>query len=337
MEMEELSHPDSLWTWKSNSRARKASVWVPYFEKVTKIKGTTYEFHFNGGPLTLDLKEVDCLFFYGATGDLPLDFLDVLNQRGISLLIHRRNQGAPYVFHPSNTTDRADVLSAQIAYRRDLRRRVYIARSLITARFRSFEKLMTVPEARYKALKTARTLERIRVIEAEQTKAYWGRYYEALGLSGLARREDHAVNRALDACSFFMYGIALRWVLFHRLSPAHGFLHEPSEYQSLVYDLMEPYRYIFEEAVAETWRKSDDGSTLTNRSLELLKDVLRADVTLTAMHSVASRKALLHGVVLALRAYLLDEMSRFVVPIAGARKGGRPVKLSYRVPGAREW
>lgn len=31
----------------------------------------------------------------------------------------------------------------------------------------------------------------------------------------------------------------LRWVLLHRVSPTHGFLREPTEYPSLVYDLIE--------------------------------------------------------------------------------------------------
>ena len=39
--------------------------------------------------------------------------------------------------------------------------------------------------------------------------------------------------------------------------------------------------------------------------------------------------------VLGLRAYLLGEMSRFVVPSEGGSLTGRPPKLSFGVPGAR--
>jgi hypothetical protein len=47
------------------------------------------------------------------------------------------------------------------------------------------------------------------------------------------------------------------------------------------------------------------------------------------------RKALLHGVVLALRSYLLNETTRFVIPTEGKRIGGRPLKLAYRMPGPK--
>ena len=37
---------------------------------------------------------------YGASGELPLPFLDELSNKKISLLIHRRNLADPYVFTP---------------------------------------------------------------------------------------------------------------------------------------------------------------------------------------------------------------------------------------------
>lgn len=45
------------------------------------------------------------------------------------------------------------------------------------------------------------------------------------------------------------------------------------------------------------------------------------------------RKNLLHGIVLSLRSYLLGETKRFVVPTEGTKNGGRPMKLSFRLPG----
>ena len=337
MEMQGISHPDSIWTWKSNARSRRASLWIPYFESVEKQRGSNYEIRFNGGPITVNLKEVDCLFLYGASGVLSVEFLDALNQSGVSLLIHRRNQGAPYVFYPANTVDQSDILTSQLTARSDLRRRAYIARTIVAARFASFSSTIPVPMVRYAELKRARTVEKIRLIEAEQTKAYWGRYYSQIGLPHLGRRDPHPVNSALDACSFFMFGVCLRWVLFHRLSPAHAFLHENSAYPGLAYDLLEPYRIVFEDAVRKVWLEDNDISTLTERSLSALKKAMQDDVLISVACSVSKRKSLLHGTVLALRAYLLGEMNRFVIPVEGTKRGGSPPQLSYNVPGSRPW
>lgn len=337
MEIGPLSHPDSIWTWKSNARSRKASVWIPYFEGVSKTKGTSYEIRFNGGPLTVDLKEVDSLFFYGASGDLPLDFLESLNQLGIALLIHRRNKSNPLVFHTDRRNDSSDVLSRQLAARQDQRRRAYVARTLVAARLRSFRYLMPLPSAAFKKLRATRSLSAIRAVEADLTKVYWGRYYETINLPGLARREEHPVNAALDAGSFFLFGVLLRWVLFHRLSPAHAFLHEDSAYEGLAFDLMEPYRVVFEQSVAEAWSEDPNPKTLTQRSLALLKARLGERVAVEAICGSATRKSLLHGAVLALRSYLIGDMARLVLPIEGQKRKGRPPRLSYSVPGALNW
>ena len=49
MEINELQHPNSVWTWKNNSRRQKASLWLPYFSGVTKVRGDRYCFEYNGG------------------------------------------------------------------------------------------------------------------------------------------------------------------------------------------------------------------------------------------------------------------------------------------------
>ena len=61
--IEDVQHKDFIWTRKSNSRNAKVSIWPPY---------------------------------YGASGILPLDFLDALSQHKISLIIHRRHQVHPF-------------------------------------------------------------------------------------------------------------------------------------------------------------------------------------------------------------------------------------------------
>lgn len=335
VEMTENSHPDSIWTWKSNARSRRASLWIPYFEGVEKLKGSNYRFLFKGGPIEFNLKEVDTILLYGAAGTMPVEFLDALSSQHVTLLVHRRNIPTPLVMLPLATTDQADILSRQILYREDRRRRLYIARTLIAARVASMRWLAPVPGARLVEVRRSKSLVSLRQVEAETTKAYWSRYYEKLGLADIGRRSPHPVNAALDACSFFLFGVMLRWVVFHRLSPAHGFMHQPTDYQSLVYDLMEPYRYTFEVAVHDVWLEDQNAETLTTRSLSRIKDVLGEDAYVGNARAAAKRKSLLHAVVLALRAYLLNEMPRLVVPAEGGSRGGRPPKLSFAVPGAR--
>lgn len=335
-EINQFSHADSLWTWKSNARSRKASVWIPYFESVEKVRGTRYRFDFNGGPLELDLKDIDTLLFYGAAGSVSLEFLDTLASKSITLLIHRRNIPCPLVLTPLNTTDQSDILTQQIRCREDGRRRLYVARTLIAARLASMGWLAPVPRGAARAARTAASLTLLRQSEAEYTKTYWARYYDSLGIGNLARRDPHPINAALDAGSFFLFGVVLRWTLFHRLSPAHGYMHEPTQYQSLVYDLMEPYRYVFESAVHEACTTGPVDESLTSRALSILKERLAEDAYVGAARANAKRKSLLHGVVLGLRAYLLGEMPRFVVPSEGGSIIGRPPKLTYQIPGAKK-
>ncbi|MDY6394762.1 MAG: CRISPR-associated endonuclease Cas1, partial [Bacteroidales bacterium] len=142
---------------------------------------------------------------------------------------------------------------------------------------------------------------------------------------------------ALDAGSKFIYGILLRWILFHKLSPCHAYLHEPTDYPSLVYDLIEPYRYMIEQAVFSCYIADNkvDEKTLVAKSLEMLKSILDETIYVPASRQYVKRKNLLHGIVLALRSYLLGESKRFVIPVEGDKKGGRPPKIAYRLPGER--
>ena len=61
--------------------------------------------------------------------------------------------------------------------------------------------------------------------------------------------------------------------------------------------------------------------------------MLEETVYVPATRQVVRRKNLLHGNVLALRAYLAGDMRRFIVPAEGERSGGRPLKVSFRLPG----
>jgi len=332
-EITELQHPDFVWTWKTAARGGRASLWLPYLSSVEKMKGSRYRFNYNGGRFEADLKSIDFIMLYGASGTLEVEFLDALNQHRICLFIHRRNQPRPLIFAPTPATDDVDVLSRQILHRENLSKSAYIARTLIRERFRSMEGEMVVAGSVFKRLAATRNPDTVRQIEATTTKRYWEHLFSRLNLD-ITRRESHPLTAALDAGSMFMAGVLLRWVLFHKLSPSHGYLHLPTSYPSLVYDLMEPYRYIFEEAAVESWDGLRDKEKLTAAALAGIKNKLEEGVYVPATRQTVRRKNLLHGAVLALRAYLLGESPRLVLPVEGKRRGGRPPLTGYKLPGA---
>ena len=189
---------------------------------------------------------------------------------------------------------------------------------------------MTVPKAR--------NVTKVRATEARITAIFWKNWFEQLGIDE-KRRGDSAVAQALNAGSKFLYGVILRWILFHKMSPCHGYLHEPTDYPSLVYDLIEPYRYVIEQTVFDIVKLqpklADDSKTLVSRTLDGLKENLDEVVYVPATLQYVRRKNLLHGIVLALRSYLLGESKRFVIPYEGERKGGRPPQVAYKLPGEK--
>jgi CRISPR-associated endonuclease Cas1 len=334
MEINELQHPDSIWTWKSNTRRQKASLWLPYFSNVTKLKGDRYCFEYNGGSVTTHLKQIDCIMLYGASGDLPVKFLDALNTYKIPLIIHRRNLSDPYFFLPTYRADQQDILTAQITHRQNQIKSVYIARTILRERLGAMNSASLTGIRDYRPLSRTRSMKELRLIEAHETKRYWHNFYRQLNLEGTIRRDRHApVNKALNAGSLFLSGIILRWVLYHRLSPQHGFLHTQTNYPSLVYDLIEPFRFIIEQSVHQACNETDDDKNLVAYSIERIKVLLNEKVYVPATHQLVYRKSTLHGIVLALRAYLVGDMKRFLIPVEGIKKGGRPPKVSYRLPG----
>lgn len=286
--------------------------------------------------MEVDFSNTDTIMVYGDTDvDLPMALLDDLNQAGVIIVFHRRNK-LPIWIWPSPAMDRHDVLSQQIRCRDNQTRAVYVARTLIKARFTRMRWLIELGGSP-KALDGARSISLIRQIEAHRTARFWDLYFERLDLTDAARRGNGPVQAALDACSVFMSGILLRWTLFHRLAPTHGFLHEPTGYPALVYDLLEPYRDGMEQAVfkAASEEGVEDEKRLVAASIQWLKHWLQEEVWVPTFQKSVRRKNLLHGIVLALRSYVVGESPRFVIPIEGPKNGGRPVKAAFALPGAR--
>jgi CRISPR/Cas system-associated endonuclease Cas1 len=330
MEIDDFQHPDSIWTWSSSARRGRASVWIPYMKSIEKSKGGWIAVY-NGGDVLIDPAKVDSILLYGATGALPVSFLDDLAAHRVPLMVHRRNLPDPYVFVPGGRRDDVDILSAQVRARDNGNRCAYVARTLIRERFRATP--YPIAESFFRELAATRSVTQVRAMEAEQSRVYWTRYFREAGLPEESRRSDNPLSAALDAGSFFVYGVLLRWVLLHRMSPAHGFLHVTTGYPSLVYDLMEPFRAFIERAAFEAHGAAP--GNVTAATLQRLKDGMEEQVFVPSHRTTVRRKNLLHGVVLALRSWLVGESLRFVVPAEGPKIGGRPPRQGYRLPGTK--
>ena len=326
--MDDFQHPDSVWTWSSSVRRGRASLWIPYLQGIEKTKAG-WLITYSGGEFVADLSKVDSILLYGATGSLPVSFLDDLASKRVPLLIHRRNLADPYVFVPGGRRDDADILTAQIQCRQNKSKSAYVARTLVRERFSNG--LFPVTDGFFERLRHIRSVEQIRLEEAHQSKLYWEHFFSELDMPKENRRADNPVAAALDAGSFFLYGVMLRWVLMHKLSPAHGYLHVTTGYPSLVYDLMEPYRYIFESEVLKAAKAG--ASDLTAACLSGIKSSMDTTVFVPSHRAYVRRKNLVHGAVLSLRSWLIGESSRLVSPAEGPKIGGRRPTIGYRLPG----
>lgn len=327
--MDDFQHPDSIWTWSTSVRRGRASLWIPYLQSIEKAR-TGWKIIYNGGEFVADLRKVDSILIYGASGNLPISFLDDLASKRVPLLIHRRNLADPYVFIPGGRRDDADILSAQIKCRENQSKSAYVARTIVRERFSNG--LYPVSGGFLDRINRLRSVEMIRMEEAHQSRSYWRRYFNELGLPEDSRRGANPVAAALDAGSFFLYGVMLRWALMHKLSPAHGFLHVTTGYQSLVYDLLEPYRYIIETEVLNAAKA--EAPDLTGACLSGIKASMDTAVFVPSHRAYVRRKNLLHGAVLSLRSWLIGDSTRLVFPIEGAKIGGRPPAIRYKLPGA---
>ncbi|MCX7956048.1 MAG: CRISPR-associated endonuclease Cas1, partial [Patescibacteria group bacterium] len=171
-------------------------------------------------------------------------------------------------------------------------------------------------------------------------RRYWKEYFSQLGVNQ-NRRENNEIQKTLNAVSKFISGIILRWILYHNLSPYHGFLHEPTNYPSLVYDLMEPYRGYFDKIVFDIYKKNIDSSNnqeknqtlLLPKSIEQIKDFLDKKIYVHSTRQIATFQEILHGIVLALRVYLNKETKRFIVPFPEKPNGGRPINAGFKLYG----
>ncbi|MBP6005327.1 CRISPR-associated endonuclease Cas1 [Candidatus Saccharibacteria bacterium] len=318
---------------KSPNKSRRVPVWIPYPSSISIDRQAKLITEYNGGDLEASLDEISSIMIYGETKTkIEISTLEKIARKGIPIIIHRRNMHQSIIITGSGRPDPDDTLTKQILFRTNQHKRNHIARSLLNAKFISSRCLVSETIKLDKDL----TLAEMRQIEAQLAREYWSNFFDQLSPdASLARRNNNPYSKALDASSKFLTGIILRWVSYHHLSPFHGFLHEPTSYPALIYDLIEPYRPIFEYKILQSWQNviSPDPLKLTGIAIDTIKDSLNEQVYVPLTRQIVTRQELLHGIVLSLKHYLLGNQSRLLIPLEGKPNGGRPPKVNFRLYG----
>lgn len=313
--------------------AKRAPVWLPYLNDVEVKRGGVVRFSYNGGVVETDLSDVSSIMVYGSTEvAVPLEVLDLLGQKGIPLVVHRRHKSRTVYVAAGPRPDPDDTLSAQLTKRQQSRTSSHIARQLLVAKMRSMSWLVEPVE-----LPQFADVSALRVVEARHAATYWKLWMGHLGRPEWTRRgTKNPASASLDSVSKFVSGVTLRWITYHHLSPYHGFLHTPTDYPALVYDLMEPYRGLIERELLVTWvRDQTPEEHLTASGIEVVKAWLRTPTYVPLTRQIAANQELLHGAVISLKRYLLGPQRKFHVPLPGPVKGGRPPKVDFLLYGTK--
>lgn len=316
-----------------DKRQKKIPIWLPYTSKI-ETKPSSVTFTYKGGVYEGNWRYIHSIMFYGGVCPLEADFLDMCRKFNIPVCIHRRNIPKALWISSGITSGIQDILTKQILFRENKKKRTHIARILLTAKFRSMRWLVKEP----KKFKRTASIAEMRVQESMHSKKYWYRYYYKLGYPQHTRRRNpNVIKSALDATYKFAVGIMIRWIVYHQISPYHAFLHTPTEYPSLPYDLIEPYRgyidkWVF-DAITRAKKEKADENLFVSCAIYHLKEMLDVHVYTSPTRQIVTFHELFHGSVLALRAYLLKESHRFIIPVPSKPNGGRPVKAGYRLYG----
>jgi len=312
---------------------RKLPLWFPYTSKI-ELSGSKINFIYKGGKQKIDLKNIHSIMFYGSHCPLCEEFLDKCSLYKIPVVTHRRNMTRGNWIITPYGTNREDILTRQILFRENQKKRLYITRNLLKAKFDSMKWLTEPPmESLYRVMEIKKLIS----IEAHHAKIYWKKYYSELGQKhDFSRRgnTDNYISQTLNAVSKFTCSIILRWLIYHHLSAFHGFMHLSTEYPALVYDLFEPYRGYCDKIVFDTLKnnKSKPREIIIASAIENIKDFLDTEVYINTTRQIITFHELFHGIVLAFRSYLLGN-KRFIVPLPGIPNGGRPIKAGYKLYG----
>jgi DNA polymerase III epsilon subunit family exonuclease len=310
-------------------RPKKSPLWLPYLQSIKETKRGIFEFVFNGGEETVPADQILSIMVYG-TSDTALDprILTKLCGRGIPIVIHRRTVERSIYIASGPRADPDDTLSAHLIKRSQSRAATHVARQLLKAKMSSMSWLVEP-----KNLPQYADIDKLRNIEAVHAKGYWDAWFERIGHPQWHRRSKNPASEALDAVSKFCSGITLRWITYHNLSPFHGFLHTPTDYPTLIYDLLEPYRGLVDFIVLRTILATEDEKKWVPYCIAAVKSWLSTQTYVPLTRQIATNQELFHGIVLSLKFYVLGRQRIFHVPLPGKPQGGRPAKVEFKLYG----
>jgi CRISPR/Cas system-associated endonuclease Cas1 len=310
--------------------SHKLPLWLPYLQEIILSPNKrTLTFKYNGGETTSQVDGIHSILLYGDALPIQPEIVELLGRKGVPIIIHRRNLATNIWIHSGVRKDTNDILTRQILTRSNTHKRHHIARTLLSAKLKSMRWCIPTPDQPFRK---GMTLAQMRTIEAYWSKRYWSEFYNRLQIDD-TRRGKSDLSKSLDAVSKFVSAIILRWISYHHLSAFHGFLHEPTDYPSLVYDLIEPYRSYFDKAMFDHIKTHGIDKDLPAVSIEVTKELLNSKVYTESTRQIVTVHELLHGITLSLRSYLLGETKRFVIPLAGKPNGGRPRKVTFTLYG----
>jgi len=309
-------------------------LWIPYCKDISKIK-TAWLIKFQGGEIEVALQSLSHVAFFGISdGEIPIRFIFECEKYNVQLAFYTRNASKRFILSNPGRQG-TDILTLQINSRSDERRLNYLGRVILKNKLQS--KKLIFPKYVLPQLDASMSIPDLRISEAKSAKVYWKGFYSSLQVRDCSRKTKHPLNQMLNAGYFFLSTSMIRWLHHYGFSVFHGFLHSSTRYEALVWDLIEPYRFIVEKAVIEVWQEqtkteySDD--ELVRLTITRITEMLNTQVVwVHSTQQYVKLKSVLQGAVLALRAYLLGDQ-HFVLPLPSAKKGGRPPKVSYILPG----
>ncbi|MEY3369861.1 MAG: associated protein Cas1 [Cyanobacteriota bacterium] len=312
-------------------KAKKVPLWLPYTSSI-EIKGQNLNFIYKGGSCYTNVSKIHSIMFYGSVCPLTQNFLEICNKNCIPICIHRRNMDqAVWIIPSTRAYFQEDLLSLQIQFRNSIKKSTHICKKILDAKFKSMEWLVAPP---YHWKQCNFSQKEMVNIEAIHAARYWKIYYRQLGFENENRRSKNSLSTALDAASKFYSSIFLRWILYHKLSPHHGFIHIPNSYPSLVYDLVEPYRGYIEKVIYDKIKSLDTiPKDLTGLVISTLEEFFDQKIYTDSTRQIVTFQELFHGSILALRAYLIGESKGLILPRPSKPNGGRPIRAGYRLYG----
>jgi CRISPR-associated protein Cas1 len=219
----------------------------------------------------------DSIVVEGHSGYISMQALHWLARNNIPLFVMNYNGAVISQILPSIPI-KADLRIAQIDASRDPKRKLSIAKALIEAKIaRTLQVLDWLAEryditrevqvTKHESMKLpkASAVTQLRTVEGRTARRYWEAYRkcmpEPLRFQGRmvktkAMNAVDPVNLALNYGYGFLKCECRMAVNSVGLEPAIGFLHETSARQtreSLVYDLMEPFRFLVDLAVIQSF------------------------------------------------------------------------------------